>query len=405
MPAPSYRYWLSCLLAIGLFGLPVPLCAASKLILKAVWTGDPKVGVHEIAVQVVDATGDLQRGIIDQGASPGARDASCFTLLARQGKAVKSPRLTLSGADRAHIYLQPQLPEQAEKYKFFLIIKSGCVKLTQPVSNAYEDVELELSGADFVRNEKFFRPYPETKLALLQGDKAGAFSAQVHYRHALDPASDTLIHASITADGSIRREEKKHYLNKLEAELGGYWTRDLKDSGLVELGVSSKLQADRDFTTVDETFGLSLWSWVPWFDGFARALFLTGDATRPPFQNQPLLLAGYDFVAHLKREENQPRTYDGQHRLHGRLYWPIPIAREVPLLIVDRKIGLDLIIDLAGICDLAGGRVAPESKIALDFLLDDSDTHPALTLSYVNGRVAPKFEHFNAFLAGFKYAF
>lgn len=393
------------LAALLLFLAPHALHAEGKLVLKPVWTGDPKVGVHEIAVQVTDATGDLVRDTIDKAGSPGAHDAGCYTLLARKGREVVSVNLKFNSATGTQIFLTPALPKDPDKYKFFLIIKSGCVQLKQRVDNRYEDTELELKAADLVRNEKFFHPYPETKLAVLQGNKAGAISAQYHYRHALDPAGDTLIHASLTSDGTIRRNDQHEYLNKLESELGGYWSHDLTNSGLIELGISSKFQADRDFSMVDETFGLSLWSWVPWFDGFARALFITGDATRPPFQNQPLFVVGYDYVAHLKRNDKTDDTYDGRHRLYGRIYWPIPIARELPMLVVDRKFGIDLLIDVAAIYDMQGGRIAPESKVSLDFLLDDADSHPSITLSYVNGRVAPRFENFNAFLAGLKYDF
>ena len=95
----------------------------------------------------------------------------------------------------------------------------------------------------------------------------------------------------------------------------------------------------------------------------------------------------------------------GHNRLDGSFYWSLPLARNVenkgiPLLDQIRQV--DFNIDLAGIYDIDESKFSPEVNLSVDLALSTSDKMPTISLSWVNGKTAPKFEHFDAFLAGFK---
>ena len=185
----------------------------------------------------------------------------------------------------------------------------------------------------------------------------------------------------------------------------------LGNYGIVEFGFSSKLQADQDFSKVDETFGVNSWLWLhnDIFDSITKGLSLYDGkrGTKGHFEAvlPPRIILGYDYVTHLK---NDGSAKTGNNRLVGSIAWDFPLASNVEITglpFVDQIKGVTLVTSYSGIYDLDKSSYAPEAHISLDFLLSTSDKVPTISLSWVNGKTAPKFEHFDAFLAGFKMKF
>src|SRR5207245_6888811 len=77
------------------------------------------------------------------------------------------------------------------------------------------------------------------------------------------------IHLSLNADASLRSALSNKYIDKLEAEAGGYLVKMvgleheiLGERGIIEYGLSTKLQADQQFQKIDSTVGLNSWLWL-----------------------------------------------------------------------------------------------------------------------------------------------
>jgi hypothetical protein len=379
------------------------------------------VGVWEIRTTPTGKRKLPQPGL-DLDRSPGARNADCFILQRKEaGKPAERVHVTIrpDPAPRGVVLILPELPD-VDRYDYTLTIPPGClaVKKEWKPANAFEGVPLPIDGDRFRKIIERANPLPKPDVKLLQGEKTGAVSLRAFYRKFFDPGGeqpvdapprafnwdrDSLIQARLEVDASFRPEETGEYLNKVEAELGGYLAGEWHLS-LVEIGFSSKLQADQQFKTVDQTASVAGWLWwnTPWFNRIGH-IFLPKDADVPV--SPPLFILGYDFVAHLRRDDTTGnRDYHGNHRISGRFFWTIPIAQDIPVPILG-KADFDLAIDVAGVWDVESGKVAPEAKLALEFTFAQVKTQPTFTFNYVNGRSAPTFEHFDALLGGLKYEF
>jgi hypothetical protein len=364
--------------------------------------------------------------------SKGAEDPACLILRQRDanGNVTATVPLKVLKATPQGIELLPTKPVDVSKGVWSVVIQKGCLSTAHTISNKFEEQDLVIDTVAWKRDEEYLKNgVPESKVEVKQGSKTGVVSFNASFKHYFDKEfadlgsgrdsadvahqfslTDALVQGHLSLDASIEPSQKGQYLNNAEGELGGYLSGVFFKS-LTEIGFSTKTQADQEFKQIDQTGGINAWMWVNqnWVDNIARAFFLAGD--RPSFQDHLLVIAGYDYVGHLRNDSSSNSNYDGSNRLYARLYWNIPVVRAIDLhrfSPIDQKLDLDFLADVKATYDVENSKVAPEIKLSLDFKLSKikvAAKQPSISLSFIDGRAAPTFQHFDAFLAGMKMPF
>jgi hypothetical protein len=323
------------------------------------------------------------------------------------------------------------LEKQPEKgHVYTLSWKEGTMKMETPAGVSVTNLAGPLTvQGDIEIHNAFAHPHPKNDLSLKQGDSFGTWtfhyfqdwsSIEVRNDGTADPVRrfNTLerdIHFNLKSDGSFQSAKKGDFLDRVEAELGGYLEDVIyKDKpsalgwGIVEFGASTKMQADQQFKKIDETVGANAYFLLhnSVFDSIVETLCWHGDSLgKAPFL-APLITFGYDYVIHVRKDGSTAEA--GQNRLTAGFYWDLPVLSKVDLQgipLLEKISGLDLVIDLSGIYDMDKSKFSPEVNLSLDFVLSTSEQAPKISFSWVNGKTAPKFEHFDAFLAGMKWKF
>jgi hypothetical protein len=369
--------------------------------------------------------------------SPGFADVSQFTVTSsKDGKSteVKVTAVTTdaggSPADHA-MSLRVSMEKPPEDGRTYTISwNPGALTLEPPsgVSVTNLDGPLTVQGKISTHNA-FAHPHPDNDLSLKQGDKAG--TRTFHYFHDWssievlnDGTADGVrratslerdIHFNLKADGAFESAKKGDYFDRIEAELGGYAEKvfykdqpSLLGWGIVEFGASSKMQADQEFNVIDQTIGANAYILLhnEFWDSIGSLLCYHGEhGGDNPFP-APLISFGFDYVAHVRKDGSKAEA--GQNRLTAGFYWNLPVLRKVDLEgipLLDQISGVDFVTDVSAIYDLDKSKLSPEVHVSLDLLLSSSEKMPTISLSWVNGKTAPKFEQFDSFLAGFKMKF
>jgi len=392
-----------------------------------------------IAIQVRDEDKQwADESVFVASSSPGIQNYKLIQVTAtKNGKtsAVEVSEAIIlkdSALDRASdIYLVLAKPPDKDS-KYEVSWKPGTFKIIPPKGKIITnpDGPLEVEG-DIAKHLQFAHPFPKNELSIKQGSDFGAWTFHYYYSNSgirvndngePDPDKNITIqeynlHLGITSDGTFQSAQKGNYFDKFEAEIGGYLANTiyrrqpvLGNWGVVELGLSGKLQADQNFEKIDQTIGVNSWlclhnelfdsiAFSPWFYDGKR-----GTKDFRQFCLPPIIKFGYDYVTNLK-EGDPTSTETGHHRLDASFYWSLPVARNIEIKgipLVDQITQVDFIADLASIYDIDESKLYPEVNLSLDFVLSKSEKVPTISLSWANGKTAPTFEHFNAFLAGFK---
>ncbi len=406
-----------------LLGSSLQLTLAEKIHLGASWTSQ-EMHLDEIRVGPFREDGSaLPKALIDINASQGIKNPKLFQLIQEKGGKKEVVEITQVEAKQvptnppnrvARIILVLKKPP-LDDAKYTLTIPAGAIVLDLPsgLTLADSDKPIAISGSPKEHN-KYAHPFPENKLALQQGSETGTVSFQYYHNYPFSSADNLFdIHLSLNADASLRSALSNKYIDKLEAEAGGYWVRMvglehdvLGQRGIIELGFSSKLQADQQLQKIDSTVGLNAWLWLnnDFFGDIYRNACFFGN--KPDFGLPPTIILGYDYVSHLKNDASA-NGFSGNNRLTGRFAWTLPIGRNLhsDVIILSQIKEINLVTDASGTYDVENSKIAPLANLSLDFVLSTSDKLPSVSLSFADGKAAPKFQQFDAFLAGFKMHF
>jgi hypothetical protein len=395
------------------------IATAEKIHIGASWTSQ-KMHLDEITVAPRDENdGFVPAALINTEESQGIKNPKLFQLIQDKGgkkEVVEVTQIQVPNRDKhvGNILLVLKKPPLNDA-KYTLTIAEGALKFVVD-SNQFQLEEyigkpIAVSGSPKEHN-KYARPFPENKLALQQGNETGTVSFQYYRNYLLGSIDKNLfdVHLSLNADASLRSALSNKYIDKLEAEAGGYWVKMvgldhdvLGQRGIVEMGFSTKLQADQQFQKIDSTAGVNAWLWVNnnLFGDIYRNICLFG--VKPDYGLPPTIIFGYDYVSHLKNDASA-NGFSGNNRLTGRFSWTLPIGRNLhsDVIILTQIKEINLVTDVSGTYDVENAKVAPLASLSLDFALSTSDKMPSVSLSFADGKAAPKFQQFDAFLAGFK---
>jgi hypothetical protein len=416
--------------------------------IRAVWSVDPCAAKPDDQIFVVikpylKESNSIYRGKLFRADDPRLTKEN-FSFKTKAGKDVD---FTVVPPDESPGFLIKLVPKKtpSKDQGYTLTIKEpfNLVTTTDVSVGTYAGKSITLSEGDLGRNLDYNKATPTNKVSVVQG-KASAFSLEATYIYPLthkaakpcegsaasdskggswiDP--DSLLRFNLKGDSSFQSVSSRDYLDKLEAEIGGYLAGYFHNySSIGELGVKSTLQSDRNFDTVDQAIGVN--GFITVTNTFTTAvshLFVSrksnpDDPHGQDYELPPILSLGYDYVVHLTRDKGVTRTDVSQNRLVGRLYWEIPILRglQLPSAILkdpNKRIDADFIADLGATYDLAKSKFLPETKLNLDLYWSKLNEAPqehskraAITLTFVNGQSAPKFENYNAILGGIKLPF
>ena len=416
------KYVRAYLLTICFVALSPLLLGAEKIHLVAEWTSEI-AHPDEINLEAVNEDGSAyEQFIFVISSSQAIRNPKLFRLtLAKGGKletieiaSVKPRSGKGAPADRAERVSLILAKPPVDKGKYTLTLPAGALVFDLPSGVTLADVDkpIEITG-DVEEHNKYAHPFPENKLSLQQGDETGTVSFQYYHNYFFGTARNADLHLGLTADASLRSALSNKYIDKLEAEAGGYLVKMVGEEhevlgqrGIIEYGFSTKLQADQQFEKIDSTVGLNSWLWLnnAFFGNIYRNACFFGD--KPDFGLPPTLIFGYDYVSHLKNDASA-HGFSGNNRLTGRFAWTLPIGRNIhtDILILSQIKEISLVMDISGTYDVDQSKVAPLANLSLDFALSTSDKMPNVSLSFADGKAAPKFQQFDAFLAGFKMHF
>ncbi len=413
-------------LVVWLLGSSLQLAFAEKIHVGASWTSQT-MHPDEITVGPYRESGGIvPRVLINIDASQGIKNPKLFQLTQEKGGKKEVVEITQVEAKQvpsnpknhvATILLILKKPP-LDDAKYTLVIPEGALQLdVDPKEFTLDDYlgkPIAVSGSPKEHN-KDAHPFPENKLALQQGSETGTVSFQYYHNYVFGSIEKNLfdIHLSLNADASLRSALSNKYIDKLEAEAGGYWVKIvgldhevLGQRGIIEGGFSTKLQADQQLQKIDSTVGLNTWLWLnnDFFGSIYRGACIFG--IKPDFGLPPTIILGYDYVSHLKNDASA-NGFSGNNRLTGRFAWTLPIGRNLhsDVIILSQIKELNLVTDVSSTYDVANSKIAPLANLSLDFVLSASDKMPSVSLSFADGKAAPKFQQFDAFLAGFKMHF
>ena len=220
------------------------------------------------------------------------------------------------------------------------------------------------------------------------------------------------IKATASADISVAGTDPKKYFNSIVGEVNATYVLPNKDyliigHGWPEIGFVGRIESDKEFKTINGTFGLGAWITVD--NGITRAIgntiYLGRRPDIDPPNQAPALWLSYDYVGKLKNDDAGSTYQTGNNRLKANLYWPLWIAHGWDLTggIVDSNYSLRLLIDVTPIYDIQKSEGFVEEKLSLEIMPEtNTGKKPAFVLSYANGKATPTFTNVNTLLAGLK---
>jgi hypothetical protein len=350
------------------------------------------------------------------------------------GDTAKKP-VTLVGPPSAKgdiVRLSPKDgPEKGAKYQIFVktnaagvpalqFIQSGAVvPYENPISVRVADTSSGIPDEHLNFDTKNLKFNTKGALGLLSGSTDSAIlsgKATVNFGKVI--ADQFFLTSDVTADVELKGTNVKDYFNSVVADLRA--TEVFSDThsgrffighGQPELGLVNRFESDQSFATINETFGLGLWTSVD--NSLTRAIsdtvFVDGSQFAPG--PSPYVVLSYDYVVKVATGtgSSAPATKTGNNRITTKLDWPLWIVRGWDLRATPLKnlYAISLLIDVTPIYDIEQSKVFVEEKISLEFKPDDptdpkSKDKPALVLTLANGKATPTFKNVDALLAGIK---
>jgi hypothetical protein len=410
-----------------LFGLSLivapRLTLADEVSFSAQWTLDAK---NQNVVEILFKKGDnLVLDPIVASSSPAANEPGYFKITGPKGEDVKFT--VVKGQQRdgkiGKIVLVPTQPvAKADEYRVEFVSKNGSDGLLfAPGYSLKSDAASKpiiLSKDDLAKNIEFVSHNKaiESKVSVLAGDSGPSISVKLNSGiDKWDNGQIWRLQANADADVTYKPKENNKYINSIVGELDGFYVSPIpKDNfldvrGVFESGLSSRIETDQDFNLVNWTVGVTEWCALqsPYIAGLARALCIWGKYAGSP--NTPIATINYDYVAKLKEDvpSSAPVKQTGNNRLRGRFYWSLKVAQGIPMPIINIDYDASFLVDVGVIYDIEEAKWSPDNRLSLDFSpsSETKKTVPTVTLSYVNGKTTPTFQHFDEFLAGLKIPF
>lgn len=423
-------------------GLLLWLIQAGNLLAAQVWVsakwsvqnygkdGDRKAGLVRHQVRVALQKAPPSSAVINDklilGDSPAVVDARYWKLTATEGDETEEIPLTIAlpsipEARVRYIMLVPgKVPDPTKSYSLSLVSVPG---LPYPLrfapgytlANPEALKVVALSGEDLKRDKTYVDGNKafENSFTLNTGEGNGVSVRAAWGTTKFDYGSQTRFRASLNADGSYKPKDKGKYLNSIVGEIDGAWsfTKDfpsVKTNIVESIALTHRVEADRDFEVVNGTFGLTSWTSIgaDWLDDFSRALCVLG--SKPSRFPSPIIALAYDYVFKIHEDlaTGERIREVGDHRMRVQFYWSVKLAHEFPMPLLKGKYDADMVFNLSGIQDFKSGDFLPDARISLELApATDDKSKPSFTLTYLNGKVTPRFEDYDAFLAGFKLPF
>ena len=361
------------------------------------------------------------------GDSPAVLDARYWKLIAEKGDKqeeipVRVVLPTLSPEPRVKsIMLAPgKALDTGKSYTLSLVRAPGLpypLRLAPGYTIANPDALTSLSlpaeelkrDKNYVDGNKAF----ESSFVLNTGEGTGVSLRAAWGHNDFKYGSHSSFLATLSADGTYKPRDKGNYLNSIVGEIDASWnfTKELPalQANAVEmLALTHRIEADRDFEVVNGTLGVTSWTsfGADWLDRFSRALCLIG--TPPSRTPSPILALAYDYVFKINEDLGTGERIRevGDHRLRVQFYWSVKLAHEFQVPLIEGKYDADVVLNLSGIQDFKTGDFLPDARVTLELApASDDKSKPSFTLTYLNGKVTPRFEDYDAFLAGFKFPF
>jgi hypothetical protein len=282
--------------------------------------------------------------------------------------------------------------------------------------DAAKTTELKLDSANLELDQAFAAPRTLRTKVEIAGGTIGTGSLQIH-SGLTQFSGDALWGADFLgkADFSFLARDKKKYLNSLVGELkvfgASIWNERNEDfTGFLQGGLTSRVESDQTFDTVNGTVGVGAGSYIK----NPLTTFLHNNAVKllqgKDIQEAgvaPYLFVAYDYVDHVKKGV-APNT--GNNRARFDFDWSLPLLRgyEFPktLGLTQQSFDADFLVQIEIIYDVRQSKFMDNSKLTLEFRPQTaSDKAPSFTLTYAQGKATPTFQHFDALLAGLKIAF
>lgn len=382
-------------------------------------------------VRIALRKGPAPAGIVPKpiilGDSPAALDARYWKLIAEKGDKKEEIPVTVvlpttSPEPRVkYIMLAPgKALDTGKSYTLSLVRAPGLpypLRLAQGYSLANPDAltSVGLPAEDLKRDKNYVDGNKafENSFVLNTGEGNGVSLRAAWGRSDFKYGSHSSFFATLSADGTYKPKDKGNYLNSIVGEIDASWnfTKEfsaLRANAVEMLALTHRIEADRDFDVVNGTLGVTSWTsfGADWLDSFSRALCVIG--TPPSRTPSPILALAYDYVFKINEDlaTGERIREVGDHRLRVQFYWSVKLAHEFQLPLIEGKYDADVVLNLSGIQDLKTGDFLPDARVTLELApASDDKSKPSFTLSYVNGKVTPRFENYDAILAGFKMPF
>lgn len=306
---------------------------------------------------------------------------------------------------------------------YTVLPKPGVWKLRPGYTLSRVEAPLAVSGPNIkLAHEEIKNRALQNKVEFLNGSVIGAGSARATYTYDRPRDTDWLrIEAVGKADFDFRSEDKTKYFNSVVGQLSAFYVSKwvLATESVPELpgevvpryaipyhvGLSSSVESDQTFRTVDLTTGLTFVAYANNLVTDVLHSLLVPRIDELEAGVAPKFKFGYDYVGHVKEGVD---AGTGNHRVTADFYWSMPVGRgwKLPEFIYKERFDADFLVDVETVYDLQKGRFFDNSKLTLDFHSQvNSDKSPAFTLTYAQGKATPTFKHFDALLAGLKVPF
>lgn len=265
----------------------------------------------------------------------------------------------------------------------------------------------------------------ENKVELAGGTGGGILSARVSYSvnskvKNIESFQRYGWEFMAKADINLLESERENYFNSIVGQarlfgLGVFNENNPTFSGYFDLGANATVESDQKFSVIDNAAGVS--SVLRLKNPVTTTVQEVVDSLARPFDSEskraglaPVLIVGYDYVNHVKENEN---TNTGNNRGKLNFYWTLHILekQQVPFYPTSTGYDADFVIAVETIYDFDKSAFHNNSKLSLDIsphkeLGENPDAKsPSFTLTYAQGKATPTYKQFDAFLAGLKIPF
>lgn len=302
---------------------------------------------------------------------------------------------------------------------------------------------LVIESTTFISNANYYRRFSGFQNHFDTGHNVdgGVLSLRVHYEARTSEESTSqgayLFLFNAKGDFVVPTEEKRSFFNSLSADLEYVYSHlpnTFESSAppntpfdphnlappknrwepFWDIGLSAKYESDQSFDNVNLLVGVvaHVIARNPITDGLQEAILLHGPLFLNPQRTRvatiaPLFTFRYDYVNHVK---DSKELDTGQNRLTGALFYRLPLARGIDLLkwtgLTGQVFDSDFVAELEFIYDCDKDEFANNSRLTFEILpRTGAKNQPSFILTYAQGKATPTFEHFDAFLAGFKMPF